>query len=62
MGIEPLPSSLETAIAALERSDLMAETLGEQVFDFVLRNKRDEWQAYRHQVTPYELARYLPVM
>ncbi len=33
----------------------MAETLGEQVFEFFLRDKRDEWSRYREQVTRYEL-------
>ena len=32
------------------------------VFDFFLRNKRAEWAEYRRQVTPFELARYLPVL
>ena len=62
MGYEPLPASLSQAVAAMERSELVAETLGERVFDFVLRNKRAEWQAYRAQVTPYELEQYLPVL
>ena len=43
MGIEPLPKNLGEAIAVMERSELVAETLGEHVFDFFLRNKRDEW-------------------
>ena len=38
---------------------LGAEALGEHVFDFFLRNKRAEWEAYRRQVTPQELKRYL---
>jgi glutamine synthetase len=46
----------------MERSELVAETLGEHVFDFFLRNKRAEWEEYRAQVTPYELDRYLPVL
>jgi glutamine synthetase len=62
LGIEPLPGSLSDAIQALESSELMAETLGEHVFDFFLRNKRAEWDSYRHQVTPFELTRYLPVL
>ena len=44
----------------MERSDLVAEALGEHVFDFFLRNKRAEWDDYRNQVTPFELERYLP--
>ncbi len=57
-----LPGSLSEAIDVMERSELVAETLGEQVFDFFLRNKRAEWQAYRSEVTPFELGRYLPVL
>jgi glutamine synthetase len=62
MGIVPLPGSLADAISVMEGSELVAETLGEHVFDFFLRNKRDEWAAYRQQVTPFELDRYLPVL
>ena len=46
----------------MERSELVAETLGEHVFEFFLRNKRAEWQEYRAQVTPFELAKHLPVL
>jgi glutamine synthetase len=62
LGIEPLPQSLDRAIQVMEKSELVAETLGEHVFDFVLRNKRQEWDEYRGQVTPYELERFLPVL
>ena len=53
---------LDEAITAMERSELVAETLGEHVFDFFLRNKRAEWQEYRRQITEYELGRYLPIL
>ena len=46
----------------MEGSELVAETLGEHVFDFFLRNKRREWEEYRAQVTPFERDRYLPVL
>src|SRR5699024_7608429 len=59
-GIKPLPSSLGEASGAMEDSELVAETLGEHVFDFCLRNKRQEWADYRNQVTPFELERLLP--
>jgi len=55
LGYRPLPSSLDHAISIMEDSELVAETLGEKVFDFVLLNKRRDWQQYRAQVTPYEL-------
>ncbi|MDN4481520.1 MULTISPECIES: glutamine synthetase family protein [Demequina] len=62
MGYQALPASLSQAIDLMEGSELVAEALGERVFDFVLRNKRAEWEAYRAQVTPYELEQYLPVL
>ncbi len=62
MGIEPLPKSLYDAIGVAESSELLAETLGEHVFDFFLRNKRAEWAEYRIQVSAYERDRMLPVL
>ena len=59
---QPLPMDLNEAIAAMEKSDLVRETLGEHVFEYFLRNKRAEWQEYRKQVTAFELDRYLPVL
>jgi glutamine synthetase len=57
-----LPESLDQALTLMESSELVAETLGEGVFDFFLRNKKQEWSEYRRQVTPYELQRYLPLL
>jgi glutamine synthetase len=62
LGISPLPRNLDEAIHTMEQSDLAAETLGEHVFDFFLRNKRAEFEEYRRQVTPLELTRLLPVL
>ena len=36
----------------MERSELVAEALGEHVFEWFLRNKRAEWPDYKTQVTP----------
>ena len=58
----PLPANLEEAISQMEKSELVRETLGEDVFEYVLLNKRAEWQDYRRQVSTYELDRYLPVL
>lgn len=60
LGIEPLPRNLDEAIRAMEDSELVADTLGDHVYDFFLRNKRAEFDAYRAQVTPFELHRMLP--
>ncbi|UNK72377.1 glutamine synthetase family protein [Microbacterium sp. H1-D42] len=55
LGYAPLPASLDHALEYMQDSELVAETLGEQVFNYVLLNKRKEWEAYRGQVTPFEL-------
>ena len=59
-GYDTLP--LSEAIRRMEGSELVAETLGEHVFDFFLRNKRSEWLDYRREVTTFELDRYLPAL
>jgi glutamine synthetase len=61
-GIPSLPKNLDEALREMEDSELVADALGEHVFEFFLRNKRVEWDAYRAQVTPYELERYLPML
>ena len=55
LGYSALPASLDHALEYMEASELVAETLGEQVFNYVLLNKRKDWEAYRGQVTPLEL-------
>ena len=57
-----LPSNLDQAISAMESGALVRQTLGEDVFEYVLRNKRAEWMEYRRQVSAYELDRYLPIL
>jgi glutamine synthetase len=62
LGLEQLPKNLYDAIGIAERSELLAETLGEQVFDFFLRNKRSEWDQYRGEVSAFERDQMLPVL
>ena len=62
LGIDPLPKSLQDAISVAESSELLADTLGEHVFDFFLRNKRAEWEEYRVQVSAFERDRMLPLL
>jgi glutamine synthetase len=59
-GIRPLPQSLSDALDVMEGSELVAEALGEHIFEWFLRNKRAEWFEYKSQVTQFELDRYLP--
>ena len=62
MGIRPLPFNLESAVRAMEDSELAAQTLGDHVFEFFLRNKRAEYEQYLRQVTPLELTTLLPAL
>jgi glutamine synthetase len=62
LGIRPLPQDLDAALQIMEGSELVAETLGEHVFDYFLKNKWQEWREYQNQVTPYELKRLLQVL
>ena len=62
LGYKPLPTSLDHALNLMEQSELVADTLGEQVFQHVLNNKRHEWERYRAQVTPYELQANLELL
>jgi len=57
-----LPQSLDQAIELMSTSALLQETLGDHQVEWFLRNKRSEWDAYRGQVTPFELERYLPLL
>ena len=60
--LAPLPQSLAQAVDLMEQSELMHETLGAHQVEWFLRNKRAEWDAYRGQVTPFELERHLPLL
>ncbi len=62
LGYKSLPTSLDHALNLMEESELVAETLGEQVFNYVLKNKRREWDEYRAQVTPYEIDANLEIL
>lgn len=61
-GIEELPDSLGHALMVMSKSDLVKETLGEHIFENLLHVKRKEWDAYRLQVTKWELENYLPIL
>jgi glutamine synthetase len=54
LGVKPLPNSLEQALSYMEKSEFVAETLGEHIFDYFLKNKRDECEKYNQQITQFE--------
>lgn len=61
-GRDRLPASLADALDAMEQSSLVRNALGDHVFEWFLRNKRDEWDRYSHHVSRFELEQYLPVL
>ena len=61
-GITRLPRNLGEAISLAQGSSLLQETLGEFVFDALIRNKKKEWDEYSSAVTDYEISRYLPLL
>ncbi|MGB0121491.1 MAG: glutamine synthetase family protein [Solirubrobacterales bacterium] len=61
-GIEVLPATLGEAVELAADSELMLRTLGEHTFRRFIELKRQEWDTYRVQVTPYEIESFLPVL
>jgi glutamine synthetase len=62
LGIEQLPETLGEAIEITSESELVLRTLGEHIFNRYVEIKRQEWEDYRVQVTPWELERYLSIL
>jgi glutamine synthetase len=62
LGIEQLPETLGEAIELTAESELVLRTLGEHTFNRFIEIKRQEWEDYRVQVTPWELERYLGIL
>ncbi len=59
-GVRVLPSNLNDAVDELEGSALVRETLGDHIVEWFIRNKREEWSAYKGEISAFELNRYLP--
>jgi len=65
-----LPRDLEEAVKLMEKSELVRTTLGDHIFAKFIANKGQEIEDYRQnvgaefdkQVSPYEIARYLPLL
>jgi len=58
---ELLPLSLGQALDELEKDSVIRAALGPQVYETFILAKRLEWEDYRLEVTPWELAKYLPM-
>ena len=58
-GIENLPHNLINAVKAMQKSELMKETLGEYSFNLYAQSKINEWDDYRTKVHQWEIDEYL---
>ncbi len=59
LGVKSLPSTLAEAVEKMEHSDFVREVLGEHISQKYIEAKRSEWEAYRDQVTQWEIDQYL---
>ncbi len=59
LGIESLPSDLEEAVEELEKDAFVKNVLGEHITEKYIEAKRADWNAYRSQVTGWEIDEYL---
>src|SRR5262245_1968458 len=62
LDIGRLPQSLAEALHAMETSELVHDALGDHIFEWFLRNKWREWQAYKTHVSDFEIERYLTAL
>ncbi len=60
LGVTPIPRNLSDALDLMEQSELVNQALGDHIFEWFLRNKRNEWASYKTHVSQWELERYLP--
>jgi glutamine synthetase len=57
--IQQLPGTLREAVDELRADPVIAEALGEHVFERFVEAKSEEWDEYRMQVSAWEVERYL---
>jgi glutamine synthetase len=58
-GIRELPGTLGEALDELAADEVIRDALGDHIFEHYLDGKRAEWDAYRTQVSDWEVERYL---
>ncbi|HEX6820195.1 MAG TPA: type I glutamate--ammonia ligase [Ktedonobacterales bacterium] len=60
-GIGLLPATLGEALDALQTDEVVMDALGQQIAEWFVEAKSQEWGEYRREVHPWELRRYLPM-
>jgi glutamine synthetase len=58
-GVPRLPGTLGEALSAFAEDPVVQESLGAYIFDQLMTVKREEWEAYRSHVSPWEYERYV---
>jgi glutamine synthetase len=58
-GVTRLPGTLGEALLAFADDEVVQGALGPHVVDQLLTLKRNEWEAYRSHVSPWEYGRYV---
>jgi glutamine synthetase len=61
-GIATLPGTLDEALDALSKDEVIRGALGEHVYEAFMRAKRSEWDEYRVQVSDWEVGRYFEIL
>ena len=58
-GIEDLPDSLEHALVALEKDEVIKAVLGPHIYAQYMAGKKKEWEEYQTRVSSWEIAKYM---
>lgn len=59
LNIQALPADLNEALEEMEKDSFIQEVLGNHVSQKYAEAKREEWAAYRQQITEWEINEYL---
>lgn len=59
LGIQNLPNSLKAALDAFEEDQVLIDALGDHISNKFIEAKQKEWAEYRHQITEWEIKKYL---
>jgi len=59
LNIDTLPGSIHEAVEELEQDTVLTDLMGEKLLNHFVNAKKQEWQEFLFQVTPWEVERYL---
>jgi glutamine synthetase len=59
--VEMLPATLGEAIQEMERNDVVRDALGEHIYERLTEAQKQDWGAFRQNISQWELDRYLEI-